>query len=162
VGKLVCGVHCKPNLQIQTQLTRKSLRIAMYMQVGKLVSWFADIELTNVNPTYQKQPLRIAMYKQVASVFHFCRDFCRGTSVVKVINTIEGGYRKGQFAKGSVTTNADTRQRELKLTSVLSKEACLTCTVKHFTQAQRGINTIQGCCSYSQESVCERVCNNQS
>jgi hypothetical protein len=116
----------------------------MYMQVGKLVSWFADIELTNVNPTYQKQLLRIAMYKQVASVFHFCRDFCRGTSVVKVINTIEGGYRKGQFAKGSVTTNADTRQRELKLTSVLSKEACLTCLAVVHVRAESW--TLDCCC----------------
>jgi hypothetical protein len=84
---------------------------------------------------------------------------CKRTAHEHTGRTTQTGYSEvralesgEQLVKGSVTTNPDTRQRELKLTSVLSEEACLTCTVKHFTRAQRGINTIQGGYSYSQES----------
>jgi uncharacterized membrane protein (UPF0127 family) len=67
---------------------------------------------------------------------------------VKVVKRTVGE----QLMKVSVTTNPDTRQRGLKLTSVRSEEACLTYTVKHSTRAQRVINTIQGGHSYSQNA----------
>jgi hypothetical protein len=89
---------------------------------------------------------RLGLYTTAHAHEHTGRTTQPGYSQVRASESGE------QLVKGSVTTNPDTRQRELQLTSVLSEEACLTCTVKHFTRAQRGINTIQGGCSYSQES----------